>query len=33
MVGLVTAGVLGFILFLLLDVVEKRAVPWASRNS
>jgi NitT/TauT family transport system permease protein len=33
MVGLVTAGLLGFILFLVLDVVEKRAVPWAARNS
>ncbi|MBV9324962.1 MAG: hypothetical protein JO352_14360 [Chloroflexi bacterium] len=32
MVGLVTAGLLGFILFLVLDVVEQRAVPWAARN-
>lgn len=29
MVGLVTAGILGFVLFLMLDLIEKAAIPWA----
>lgn len=30
MAGLVTAGLIGFALFLTLDAVEKRLVPWVS---
>ena len=33
MVGLVVTGLIGYVLFLILDVVEKRALPWmAQRN-
>jgi NitT/TauT family transport system permease protein len=28
MAGLVTAGLIGFVLFVLLDLVEKHLVPW-----
>lgn len=31
MVGLVTAGVIGFAIFLVLDWIEKRALPWLAR--
>jgi NitT/TauT family transport system permease protein len=31
MVGLVTAGILGFVMFLVLDHIEKRSLPWLER--
>jgi ABC-type nitrate/sulfonate/bicarbonate transport system permease component len=32
MVGLITAGLLGFLLYVGLDWLEKRLIPWASRS-
>ncbi|HEY0580742.1 MAG TPA: ABC transporter permease subunit, partial [Chloroflexota bacterium] len=31
MAGLVTAGLIGFLLFLVVDWLEKRLLPWAQR--
>jgi NitT/TauT family transport system permease protein len=32
MVGLVVAGVVGYAIFLFLDWLEKRVVPWAPKE-
>jgi ABC-type nitrate/sulfonate/bicarbonate transport system permease component len=33
MVGLITAGLLGFLLYIGLDWLEKRLIPWAGSRS